>query len=194
MARTKAFDETEVIDRALAMFWQQGYEATSVRDLLSHTGISSSSLYATFGDKHELFCAALDRYRALEREQFAAILADSQAIRPTLNDLYATLIDTLLLDDGSRGSFTLNAAIELGGRDLPVLDRLRHHFDDVCGMLASRLAEAQARGEINAVTPAADLARYLLFGLYSLATMARIYPDRELLEGMAGMLMAILDC
>lgn len=194
MARTKAFDETEVIDRALAMFWQQGYEATSVRDLLSHAGISSSSLYATFGDKHELFCAALDRYRALEREQFAAILADSQAIRPTLNDLYATLIDTLLLDDGSRGSFTLNAAIELGGRDLPVLDRLRHHFDDVCGMLASRLAEAQARGEINAVTPAADLARYLLFGLYSLATMARIYPDRELLEGMAGMLMAILDC
>ncbi len=194
MARTKAFDETEVIDRALAMFWQQGYEATSVRDLLSHAGISSSSLYATFGDKHELFCAALDRYRALEREQFATILADSQAIRPTLNDLYATLIDTLLLDDGSRGSFTLNAAIELGGRDLPVLDRLRHHFDDVCGMLASRLAEAQARGEINAVTPAADLARYLLFGLYSLATMARIYPDRELLEGMAGMLMAILDC
>lgn len=194
MARTKAFDETEVIDRALAMFWQQGYEATSVRDLLSHAGISSSSLYATFGDKHELFCAALDRYRALEREQFAAILADSQAIRPTLNDLYATLIDTLLLDDGSRGSFTLNAAIELGGRDLPVLDRLRQHFDDVCGMLASRLAEAQARGEINAVTPAADLARYLLFGLYSLATMARIYPDRELLEGMAGMLMAILDC
>ena len=194
MARTKAFDETEVIDRALAMFWQQGYEATSVRDLLSHAGISSSSLYATFGDKHELFCAALDRYRALEREQFATILADSQAIRPTLNDLYATLIDTLLLDDGSRGSFTLNAAIELGGRDLPVLDRLRHHFDDVCGMLASRLAEAQARGEINAVTPAADLARYLLFGLYSLATMARIYPDRKLLEGMAGMLMAILDC
>lgn len=194
MARTKAFDETEVIDRALAMFWQQGYEATSVRDLLSHAGISSSSLYATFGDKHELFCAALDRYRALEREQFATILADSQAIRPTLNDLYATLIDTLLLDDGSRGSFTLNAAIELGGRDLPVLDRLRQHFDDVCGMLASRLAEAQARGEINAVTPAADLARYLLFGLYSLATMARIYPDRKLLEGMAGMLMAILDC
>lgn len=194
MARTKAFDETEVIDRALAMFWQQGYEATSVRDLLSHAGISSSSLYATFGDKHELFCAALDRYRALEREQFAAILADSQAIRPTLNGLYATLIDTLLLDDGSRGSFTLNAAIELGGRDLPVLDRLRQHFDDVCGMLASQLAEAQARGEINTATPAADLARYLLFGLYSLATMARIYPDRKLLEGMAGMLMAILDC
>lgn len=194
MARTKAFDETAVIDRALAMFWEQGYEATSVRDLLSHVGISSSSLYATFGDKHDLFCAALDRYRAIEREQFAAILAASHAIRPTLHDLYATLIDTLLLDDGSRGSFTLNAAIELGGRDLPVLDRLRQHFDDVCGLLEGRLAEAQARGEIDSAPPAADLARYLLFGLYSLATMARIYPDRPLLEGMARMLLATVDC
>lgn len=194
MARTKAFDETAVIDRALAMFWQQGYEATSVRDLLSHTGISSSSLYATFGDKHDLFCATLDRYRAMEREQFAVILAASQAIRPTLNDLYVTLIDTLLLDDGSRGSFTLNTAIELGGRDLPVLGRLRQHFGDVCVMLESPLAEAQARGEINPALPAADLARYVLFGLYTLATMARIYPERGLLESMAGMHLAILDC
>ena len=194
MARTKAFDETAVIDRALVMFWEQGYEATSVRDLLSTAGISSSSLYATFGDKHDLFCAALDRYRAIEREQFAAILAASQAIRPTLHDLYATLIDTLLLDDGSRGSFTLNAAIELGGRDSPVLDRLRQHFDDSCGLLEGRLAEAQARGEITSAPPASELARYLLFGLYSLATMARIYPDRLLLEGMARMLLATLDC
>lgn len=194
MARTKAFDETAVIDRALAMFWEQGYEATSVRDLLSHTGISSSSLYASFGDKHDLFCAALDRYRAMEREQFAAILAASQAIRPTLNDLCTMLINTLLLDDGNRGSFTLNAAIELGGRDLPVLDRLRQHFDDISAMLESRLAEAQARGEINAQHPATVLARYVLFGLYTLATMARIYPDRALLESMATMQLAILDC
>jgi len=194
MARTKAFDETAVIDRALAMFWEQGYEATSVRDLLNHTGISSSSLYASFGDKHDLFCAALDRYRAIEREQFAAILAASHTIRSTLNDLHTALISTLLLDDGSRGSFTLNAAIELGGRDSPVLDRLRQHFDDISAMLESRLAEAQTRGEINAEHPAAVLARYLLFGLYTLATMARIYPDQALLESMAAMQLAILDC
>lgn len=194
MARTKAFDETAVIDRAMAMFWEQGYEATSVRDLLNHTGISSSSLYASFGDKHDLFCAALDRYRAIEREQFAAILAASHAIHPTLNDLYTALIDTLLLDDGSRGSFTLNAAIELGGRDLPVLDRLRQHFDDISAMLESRLAEAQASGEVSAGQPSADLARFTLFGLYTLATMSRIYPDRALLESMAAMQMAILDC
>lgn len=194
MARTKAFDETEVLERALAMFWEQGYEATSVRDLLSHAGISSSSLYATFGDKHDLFCAALDRYRAMERDQFAAILDASTAIRPTLDNLYATLINTLLLDDGSRGSFTLNAAIELGGRDSPVLDRLRQHFDDVCGMLESRLADAQARGEVSHDHPADELARYLMFGLYSLALMARIYPNRALLESTADKLLVILDC
>lgn len=193
MARTRAFDETEALDRAMALFWEQGYVATSVRDLTSHAGISSSSLYATFGDKRDIYHAALARYREIEREQFGAILADSQAIRPTMGDLFADLIDSLLVDDGSRGSFTLNAAIELGGRDPDVTAQLRAHFDDICDLLVERLVDAQERGEIGRRHTPDDLARYLLFGLYSVATMVRIYPDREHLDRMAGMILGILD-
>lgn len=193
MARTKAFDEYVALDRAMALFWEQGYEATSVRDLIARAGISSSSLYATFGDKHEIYGAALERYRALEREQFAALLSESQAVRPTLSGMFAGLIDTLMTQDGYWGSFTLNAAIELGGRDPAVTSQLREHFDDVCDLLAERLAEAQAHGEIPTRHVAADLARYLLFGLYSLAAMVKIYPDRVFLEKMAALTLAVLD-
>jgi TetR/AcrR family transcriptional repressor of nem operon len=178
----------------MALFWEQGYEATSVRDLISRAGISSSSLYATFGDKHDIYSAALARYRAIERDQFAALLAESRAIQPLLADMYAGLIDMLLADDGNRGSFSLNAAVELGGRDPEIAAQLREHFDDICALLTERLAAAQASGEIPGLHSPIDLARYLLFGVYSLATMVKVYPDRSRLERMAALLLAVLDC
>lgn len=194
MARTKAFDETQAIDHAMDLFWAQGYEATSIRELATGSGIGISSLYNAFGDKRDLYGAALDRYREMERAQFAAILAASENVRPTLRVLFADLIDTVLGEEGSRGSFTLNAAVELGGRDPLVTAQLRAHFDDLAEMLAGPLAEAQTRGEISGTRSPADLANYLLIGLYCLAALAKIYPDRARLEGLAGMILGILDC
>ncbi|WP_246772684.1 TetR/AcrR family transcriptional regulator [Paenibacillus polymyxa] len=62
MSRSKEFDETEVLDKAMQLFWEQGYEKTSMTDLVKHMGIHRRSLYDTFGDKHTLFLMALDRY------------------------------------------------------------------------------------------------------------------------------------
>ncbi|MGD9921955.1 MAG: TetR/AcrR family transcriptional regulator, partial [Pseudorhodoplanes sp.] len=58
----KQFDTDEVLEKAMRAFWDRGYEATSLQDLVDHTGINRGSLYATFGDKHALFIAALRRY------------------------------------------------------------------------------------------------------------------------------------
>ncbi|MDQ1142393.1 TetR/AcrR family transcriptional regulator [Pedobacter agri] len=63
MARTKVFNEAEVLDRAMNLFWEKGYHATSAQDLVDGLGISRSSLYDTYGDKHSLFVMALKRYR-----------------------------------------------------------------------------------------------------------------------------------
>lgn len=193
MARTKAFDETQTLDRAMTLFWERGYEAASVRELVAATGISTSSLYNAFGDKREVYIAALERYREGERRQFAETLAAPEPIRRTLAGLFDEVIATLAADDGARGSFTLNAAVELGGRDPDVSAQLREHFDDLSGLLAGRLAQAQARGEIAARFTPAELARYLLFSLYSLATMVKVYPDRSRMEKMAEMFLAIVD-
>lgn len=193
MARTRAFDEDQALDRAMTLFWERGYEAASVRELVAATGISTSSLYNAFGDKREVYIAALERYRERERRQFAETLASPRPIRRTLAGLFDELIDMLTADDGARGSFTLNAAVELGGRDPDVTAQLRDHSDDLCGLLARRLAEAQEQGEIAAYFVPADLARYLLFSLYSLATMVRIHPDRSRMERMAEIVLTTLD-
>ena len=194
MARTKAFDESEALARAMGLFWEHGYEATSVRELAAWTGLSSSSLYATFGDKHDVYLAALDRYRAAELDEVRRVLSAPRPVRETLRAMFADLIDSLMADNGQRGSFTLNAAVELASRDVEVAARLRAHFDDIRTLLAARLSAAQANGEIAASHAPGELAHYLLFGLYSLATMVKVYPDRARLERTAVLTLAVLDC
>jgi TetR/AcrR family transcriptional repressor of nem operon len=62
MARPREFDEEGVLDPAMQCFWRRSYEATSVRDLVEKTGITSASLYNAFGDKRALYQRALDQY------------------------------------------------------------------------------------------------------------------------------------
>ena len=57
MARTKDFDPNIILDRTIDLFWERGYEKTSVQDLVNHLGIGRGSLYNAFGDKHSLFLA-----------------------------------------------------------------------------------------------------------------------------------------
>ena len=71
--------------------------------------------------------------------------------------------------------------------------QLRQHFDEVAILLAGRLAAAQAAGEIAGRFPAADLAPVRLFGLYALAMMVKVYPDRPHLERAAAVTLAVLD-
>src|SRR5437588_10770448 len=77
MARPKTFDRTEMLDRAMELFWYRGYEATSIHDLLEHLEISRQSLYDTFGDKHALFLEALKRYEEKGKASMVATLNGS---------------------------------------------------------------------------------------------------------------------
>ena len=63
MARPREFDVDDALDRAMNVFWAKGYEATSMSDLMAAMDLSKSSLYDTFGSKHELFLSALQRYK-----------------------------------------------------------------------------------------------------------------------------------
>jgi TetR/AcrR family transcriptional repressor of nem operon len=193
MARTKEFDETAVLDKALDLFWRQGYEATSVRDLTAELGISSSSLYATFGDKHAVYLQALSHYRAVELAEVRAQLANGARGADMLRHLFDALIDTLLATEERSGSFTLNAAVELGTRDTAVAEQLRDHLDDLTEILGLYLLEAQSRGEIDDRFAPDDLARYVLHNLYSLGTIATVYLNRDELQRLAAIILSTME-
>jgi TetR/AcrR family transcriptional repressor of nem operon len=193
MARPREFDESRALVDAMGLFWERGYEATTMREVAARAGLALSSLYATFESKHALYLAALAEYRRRERDEVERLLAAPRPVREAMAEVYGGLIVGLMADPAHRGAFTLNAAIELGGQDEAVTTQLRQHFDDIGALLAVRLAAAQAAGEIPGRFQADDLARFLLFGLYGLAMMVKVYPDQANLERTAAVTLAVLD-
>ena len=193
MARQKAFDEAALLERAMELFWEQGYEATSVRDLNDRLALSSSSLYNTYGGKRDLYLAALAAYRRVEYEQVRDQLAAAPAAREAIGRLFTDLADALLADGSRRGSFTLNAAVELGARDRAVARQLEEHFADVTRLLAEFLAAAQARGEIASRHAPRELASFLLLNLYSLAALVKVDASREQMVLFINVALSVLD-
>ena len=82
MPRAKVFDYDEALTRAMHVFWSQGYQATTMQDLLAEMAINPGSLYHTFGDKHQLFLAVLERYEQTIRASLFAQLDSSHAEFP----------------------------------------------------------------------------------------------------------------
>lgn|SRR5690606_12585000 len=193
MARQKTFDEEALLARAMELFWQKGYEATSVRDLNDHLQIHSSSLYNTYGGKRDLYLAALAAYRRVEYEETEARLAEPLPAQETLARLFADLVDGLLADDSRRGSFTLNAAVEMAARDAAVARQLEEHFADITRLLASFLAAAQERGELSDAHAPVELAWFLLLNLYSLAALVKVVASREQLDRIIRITLSVVD-
>src|SRR5438270_10929061 len=79
MARAKEFDYDEALESATRVFWEKGYEATSIQDLVAATGVNRASLYETFGDKRELFRKALERFRCAQEKSFEQLMQDHPA-------------------------------------------------------------------------------------------------------------------
>ena len=184
MARPKEFDESRALVDAMGLFWERGYEATTMRDVAARAGLALSSLYATFESKHALYLAALAEYRRTEREQVVRLLAAPRPVREALADLYKRLIANLTADPARRGSFTLNAAIELGGQDEAVPGQLREHFDDICALLAPPLAtHMPSAGYIQAYPPGVreNGGQYSHGGIWALMAQARSaqWPDAD---------------
>src|ERR1700758_1767481 len=110
MARTKDFDEDEVLAKAMNLFWLKGYNATSMQDLVDGLGISRSSLYDTFGDKHALFVRSLENYRQGVALKMQNILNEAPTAKDAVRGLLDLTTRELLSDAEHKGCFLVNAA------------------------------------------------------------------------------------
>ncbi|MES1247544.1 MAG: TetR/AcrR family transcriptional regulator, partial [Actinomycetota bacterium] len=181
MGRPRNFDADEALDRAVLVFWERGYDRTTLTDLCDAMGINRPSLYAAFGTKEELFERALDRYangpQAYEsaalglptaREVAEALLrgaAERQTGADTPHGCLAVLGATTHPDDESPVARALIAARSAG--ELAVRERLER---------------AQREGDLPADADPAELAAYLRTVIYGLTVKAATGATREELD------------
>ncbi|WP_232241273.1 TetR/AcrR family transcriptional regulator [Kutzneria sp. 744] len=127
------------------LFWRRGYEATSVQDLVEHTGVGRRSMYDTFGDKHSLYLRALDRYLTLAEDGFREKAAADglSAIR----SLFSLLLESPA--DDFRGCLFVNSSTELGPSDDAVAERLAQHSAVARETLAGMIRQGQRDGSVT---------------------------------------------
>lgn len=165
MSRPREFDRDQVLDRALDVFWSQGYEGTSLSDLESATGLGRQSIYNAFGDKRALFVESLDRYAAQAREQRAEACARGAAgLRAELHGTVAFLTSS----ETRRGCFMARARMDQPEAD-DVSIRCSRNDQGVREKFMRLLSEAEADGDLRTDVDLATAARMLSTHISGLA-------------------------
>lgn len=185
MARPREFNAGIVLERAMQAFWAKGYEATSLDDLCAATGLSRSSLYASFGDKHALLLCALDRYEELSAARIAEALGRRMPVRKAIAALLNEFIDRIVAGPGRLGCFIGNCAAELARHDREAQARVRRSLARTEEQFRVSLERAQMRGELAPNTDARELARFLTSGIHGLRLVGKANPDRAALDDIA---------
>ncbi|MBO8202339.1 TetR/AcrR family transcriptional regulator [Streptomyces smyrnaeus] len=181
MARTKEFDPDAALDAAMRLFWRKGYEGTSTSDLTDELGIARASLYGTFGSKHALYLAALDRFLSGAAGPTPAdILASRESALESIRDLLET---SVVPPQGGTpaGCFAVNATVEHGDADPEISQRTTGNVGRLEVALYGALLRARAEGELApGIDPksAATMLTALNHGLKVLARAGEGQGDR----------------
>ena len=171
MGRPRAFDMDQALDQALHVFWEKGYEGTSIADLTEAMGINPPSLYAAFGNKEALFRKALDRYEAL-RDQIMEEAFAAPTAREAMTRLLEGTADRLSDKDNPRGCLMVQGALS-GGEECEAVKRdLAARRAGGEALIRERLKRAKREGDLPADADPAALARFVTTVMQGMAVQA----------------------
>jgi TetR/AcrR family transcriptional regulator, transcriptional repressor for nem operon len=193
MARTKDFDEDEVLRKAMNLFWLKGYNATSMQDLVDGLGISRSSLYDTYGDKHALFVKALESYRASASEKLHQAISKASSAKEAVRCLLDYTMNELSGDKEQKGCFLVNAAVEVAPHDAEVNKMLCDNDRQVEQLLLDIIQRGQESGEIANKSDAKTLADFVSNSIKGMRVTARSTRDKAFFNDMIGLTMSVLN-
>ncbi|GAA2297951.1 hypothetical protein GCM10010149_53250 [Nonomuraea roseoviolacea subsp. roseoviolacea] len=191
MPDVKHFDPDVVLDRVVRLFWQRGADTTGITDIVGTTGLSRSSLYATFGDKARLHAAALGRYLEQQsRPVFDALAADTRGL-PAIAAFFERLVTARCSGEHARwGCLVTNTHATAGG-DLPeIRDILDRHHDALHAAMRAALEAARAAGQLRAGLDLEAAAEALALQAYAVNLRSRAGAEAA---GLLAGVRAVLD-
>lgn len=180
--RPKSFERDAVLDAAVLVFWERGYEGASLDDLTRAMGINRPSLYATFGNKHGLFLEALDRYVSVQGKVQSEPLRNEADIKSAVEGYYNEIIRTVKSPSGPCGCLIACVASEVAERDEIVRKKIAANLRRSEDFLNHRLKQA----DVNAQNMPPLTGALILSAGMSLAQRARLGASTEELRAVAG--------
>jgi TetR/AcrR family transcriptional repressor of nem operon len=188
VGRPREFDEEQVLDAAMKAFWSKGYEATSLANLVSVTGLHKGSLYQAFGDKHSLFIQTLNRYLQNVRHHKNQILEKADTPLGGIRAVLHGFIDMSEEDaDCPRGCMAVKSLVEMAPHDSQVQQIMEEHKNGMRASIERRVIQAQANGELGVEKSPEMVASLIMIFMDGLATQAsgpmEVEQAHELLNG-----------
>jgi len=191
--RPRNFDEEQVLDQAMFLFWKKGYEATGIADLEQATGLGRQSLYGAFGDKRALFLRTVDRYfERIIKPYLVDVLDAPGSGRANLERIFEQWQSAAEASE-FQGCLLGNSVPEFGAKDSEVSDILRRKLELMEAALVRTLKRAKLAGEVNAALDTRATARSLLTIAQGLAVVARVNREPSFVRGVLQAARRLLD-
>ncbi|MGG6311654.1 TetR/AcrR family transcriptional regulator [Paenibacillus macerans] len=190
MARAKEFDEDTALLKAMKLFWAQGYEKTSMQDLVEHMGVHKRSLYDTFGDKHSLYLKTLNRYRELIEKRITALSGGARSAKDAIRAMFEMVIQP---EEGTpMGCLMVNTAVELALFDAESKAFVAKGWDHSEELIRRLILEGQRSGELDPSLNAEELSAYFNNALAGLRVLVKTVDDKEKLGRIIDTTMSVL--
>ncbi|MCU2355410.1 TetR/AcrR family transcriptional regulator [Enterobacter hormaechei subsp. steigerwaltii] len=178
--RPKVFDRDAALDKAMTLFWQHGYEATSLSDLVEATGAKAPTLYAEFTNKEGLFRAVLDRYIArFAAKHEAQLFCEEKTVEQALQDYFTAIATCYTSKDTPAGCFMINTSATLAASSKEIANTVKSRH----AMQEETLSTFLAQREIPAHCRPQELSQYLSCILQGMSISAREGATLEKLQG-----------
>jgi AcrR family transcriptional regulator len=189
MAGVRQFDEDEALEKALALFWQRGFAATSMQELAAATGVQRGSLYNAYHGKEAFFLRVFDLYRERFLSQIRQSL-DQPKLRDSLRGFFDFVIDSMTTGVPTRGCLSTKTALGGDVIEEPIREALQTLLDELETILRERLS--QAKNGDRLMIPPEEAARLIVTFTRGIVVIERVYQDEKRLRDTADMLIALL--
>ena len=186
------FNQEEVLQRAMEVFWEKGYAATSLQDLVDATGLNRSSIYNSFGSKLALYQETLRRYKKETGAVFQQALLRAANPLDAIRHIFRGFLDEMMADTHGKGCFAMNCKAEMANREENVKQWLLGVQEDSLELFSDLVGQGQKQRLINNDQSARAYAHYLFSAFQGFRMTGILVKDKEVLQGIIANTLRIL--
>ena len=193
MPRPPSFDQKQVLESAMQVFWRKGYATTSVKDLTDVTKLQPGSLYGAFKNKRNLFMHSLDYYYENLYKDVEQILKSEMPPLCRIRHFFDHFLNIAKENNESKSCLLVNTLIELSPEDAEIKQRVSAMFKQIEKLFVETLHEAKKDGDLeNGLIPE-TIAKMLMSGIFGIQVYNKMQNDKDDLKQIVNNLLTIIE-
>jgi len=177
----KKFDENKVLNEAMKAFWQNGFDGTSMKQLIDCMGLNPGSIYAAFGDKKALFGRTMNCYTDMVRQKHAT-MKQNNSPRNLIITLIDEMVTTIKVKSSHDGCFMVNTALDIAPHDKEIQRFISQWFVELEAFFEATIKAAQKAGEVREDIDSGKAARHIIALISGVQVLARVNPQHKAVD------------